>query len=126
MTKEAKFRPYLSGIEMHYIIQLINKANDGTQIAAKIKYQLSKILLGADSGMATPAYVTSPQQSTLDKLGESCLLTVSQKREAAYIKYQGSPELCNDDEITLARTYMYEHNMLTESERTEYEATYLS
>lgn len=122
------YRPSITAEELNYLVELLeNPALTlapswavGKLVYNKLKLLAHKIALEAVS----PAYTTTANDSLADRL-DAVELTPVQKREAAYIKYTNSPELCTKDEITLARTYMYERNMLTNLEREEYEDEYL-
>lgn len=101
-------------------------AQDGTETGKTIKYKFGKIMFSVDAGVASPAYVANPRQSVLARLEDiPSSLTPEQKREAAYIKYKGTPTECTNEEVMLARTYMYSHNMFSDEERAQYESDYL-
>lgn len=115
---QAKFRPSLSLEEIQYLIVNLNTASSPVAVSVRSKLQL--LTAKVNLGLTKPAFITSPKEDIMNQLGESNQ-TPAQKRESAYIKYHSNPAACTDEEVKLAKTYMYNNNMMTATEREAYE-----
>lgn len=113
-----KFRPVLTLEEIQYLEGLL-AAQEPSELGKQIQAKLRVLICRIDVGLTLPAYVTTPKPSIETLLGSD--LTPQERREAAYIKYKGSPESCSRTEVNYAKAYMYTMNMMTEQECEAYE-----
>jgi hypothetical protein len=116
----AKYRPILSAREIETLIvallqQGITNHHRG-QLLTKLQVFQAKIRLGATK----PAY---KEKDWLNELGASEFVSLEERRLQAYKRFTSSdPTSCNAEDIKQAQTYRYENNLMSESERIEFEA----
>jgi hypothetical protein len=124
----AKYRPSLSLPEIELIILAIGQLPATVSGAAghSVIQKLKLLTFKADTGITQPAWTAKPRESIESKLGFSneTAPTPAQLRQAAYLLWQSNPAACSEVELERARHYKYDNNMLTDSEREEYETKY--
>jgi len=119
---EAKFRPSLSESEITEILDMLDQTQGNESLKRKLRIFLKK----AECGITQPGFVAQTSKLSIAEkleLSISNSETPAQKREAAYLLYQrfmGNAAVLGEDIIKLARTYMFENDMLSPEEETEF------
>ena len=123
------FRPSFTLAEIETIITLCqcnphSNACNVTILAKLLPYQLK-----ITHGLVSPAYTASDTHTIGAKLGFSeelevkDTMSVEEKRLRAYNAYITNPILCTPEQINNARQYMYDHDLMSEEEALDFEAT---
>ena len=117
---DAKYRMTFNAQEIHYLHQLIKSEMrpELQNIAGSLDRYFKTFLFKLNLGTVAVSHTASQKQSLEDQLG---MTDPSTRRAAAFGKFKLNPALCTPDEITLAKTYMYENNLMTEEEEREFE-----
>ena len=113
----VKLRPYLEEAELSHIIGLLD-ADSGSPFSLSVAAKLKSFMFKYSVGARKPAY-TSTKLSVEESLG---MIPAKDSRESIYNKYKLVPQLCTPDEISQAKEYMYEKNLMSPQESEEYEA----
>ena len=122
MAKESKYRPYLTLDQINYLYYfLCTGQKDVTRIDIHVELEQCFKLLAfkVNEGMSTPSYQANVKVDLETAIG----ITLEEKREAAFRKYQSelTKESCTQQEIAYAELYMYEHNLMRTDEEAYYE-----
>lgn len=127
-----KFRPYLTAGELSEIILCLK--SQPTPARLSIVRYLESFNLKIKHGLVSSAHTLQPSQA--EKLGFHELtispspaltnLETNLKGEAAFKKWQQSPESCTPKEIAESLDWRYRNNLMTQEEEQEYEQSQLS
>lgn len=122
MAKESKYRPYLTRDQINYLYDFLRTGQkDVTRIDTHVELEQCFKLLAfkVNEGMSTPSYQANVKVDLETAIG----ITLEEKREAAFRKYQSvlTKESCTQQEIAYAELYMYEHNLMRTDEEAYYE-----
>jgi len=104
-----KFRLSLTQPQINYLYQLI-AADTRTETESLRKATLNYLTVYRTKlqvGTVSAAFNSTPKKSLIEQLGEG--ITPEERRYLAYQKYSSNPELCTEEEIALAETYIFEH-----------------
>ena len=120
-----KFRPYLTADELQEI--LICLKTHPTPARLSIVRYLESFNLKIKHGLVSSAHTLQPSQA--EKLGfhELTISTpspaqdINLKGEAAFKKWQKSPESCTPKEIEESLDWRYRNNLMSQQEEQEYE-----
>lgn len=128
MAKESKYRPYLTRDQINYLYDFLRTGQrDVTRIDIHVELEQCFKLLAfkVNEGMSTPSYQANVKVDLETSIG----ITLEEKREAAYEKYnlvviRGLEVALNltPQEIAYAELYMYEHDLMRTDEEAYYEA----
>ena len=120
-----KYRPSLTLQQIQYILHVssLDTSIETEDIRISLTQQLKLLTFKASIGATAPSYVSPPKISLEDKLGIG--LSAAEKRELAYRKYSSNPALCTAQEREQALTYMYDNNMMIESEAAAFEKEFM-
>ena len=113
MNDEKKDKVYRIAMRLEEIDEIIPLLSTNLRLA-NLKAKLEVCVVKANAGVLKPSYVNTKPRSTL--LQDITLTELPTLRLRAYEKYTATPEACNDNEIHLARTYMWEHGLLSSEE----------
>lgn len=121
MAKESKYRPYLTRDQINYLYDFLRTGQkDVTRIDTHIELEQCFKLLAfkVNEGMSTPSYQANVKVDLETAIG----ITLEEKREAAFRKYQslGTSNL-TDQEVAYAELYMYENDLMRTDEEAYYE-----
>jgi len=121
-TPLPKYRIALTPQQVAYLISCCKTEGreELLDIATTTGRQLELVQAKIQIGVVKPAFESTPPISLEEKLGIEAA-TPTEKRFAAYRKYQGNPSICTPQEVKLARTYMYENGMMSTQESEEFE-----
>lgn len=124
MAAKKYFRPSLTASEISLLVAIV-KDSAAVQNSPEKQGLLIKLLqfdFKLQTGAIAPAF-TSTRQSLEESLGlgEGNAVSQLESRKIAYEKYQKFPELCTPDEISSAKTYAYENDLMTLQEEAEFE-----
>lgn len=108
MATEKRYRPSVTLAELQAIIAALDPAENSALIK-KLKLLEFKVT----NGMTQESY------APVTKDGRSLL--PEEKREAAYIEWQTSPETCTEATMKLADLHRYTHDLMTPPEKDAYE-----
>jgi hypothetical protein len=129
----AKFRPSLDENEIRLLLDLCK--SNGSQLSLAIARKLIVFLTKLDNGIITSAYSLKPvsKQSLSSDLGftevmenlSEVLQTEQAERngrlKAAFTKWIGNPASCSLREISDARQWRYENDLMNPQEQAEFE-----
>ena len=122
-----KYRPYLTMQQIKYFIQLAESDQRAETEALRLKSlrELKLFVAKSDLGLVNSALTVVGKQSTEEKLGfsEESMETPEQRREKAYQLWRVNPQLCDDNQIQMAKLYMYENDLMSPDEEAEYESS---
>lgn len=122
-----KYRPYLTMQQIKYFIELAESDQRAETEALRLKSlrELKLFVAKSDLGLVNSALTVVGKQSTEDKLGFTSESgdTPEQKREKAYQLWRVNPQLCDDNQIQMAKLYMYENDLMSPDEEAEYESS---
>ena len=118
--KDSKYRIALSLPQIHYLVALLRTdTREATEkMRENLTNQLKLLAFKAEEGITSPSYQASERASIEQKLG---LDDPAERRERAYAKWQGNPDMCSAQEIADATLYRYSNDMMTTAEEEEYE-----
>ena len=121
-NQTKKLRPVITSIQLSYLLDLIQ--NDNRSTTEQIKDDLYKYLklfqAKVSIGIVAPSYVVQEKKRSIDDiLGADDSPAANRRR--AYDLYIESPQLCTPKQIHLAKTYMYENDLMTAEQEAEYE-----
>lgn len=129
MSSHQKYRPYLTMQQIKYFIELAESDNRSETEALKLKSlrELKLFVAKSDLGLVNSALTVVGKQSTAEKLGfsndgNSNELTPAEQRAKAYQLWSVNPNLCTDEQITMARLFRYENDLMSPDEEAEYES----
>lgn len=118
-----KFRPSLTEGEILYLLDLLQSdTREAThKVSTSLHSKLKVFVMKAQLGIVSPAYtaMTAPKMSLAEALQEG---TPSEKRHNAYSKFITTPYLCSKEELSLAMSYKYEHDLMVPEEEEAYES----
>lgn len=113
----AKLRPYLEEQEITHVIGLLD--NDiGNPLSFAVAAKLKSFMLKYSMGAMKPAYI-STRQSVEESIG---MVEGRDNRESIYNKWKHFPQFCTPIEISQAKEFAYEKDLLPSQESEEYEA----
>lgn len=116
----TKFRPSLTKIEILYLLELCNEDTNESRSKVKkaIQSKLQLLTVKIDLGITAPAYSANEKVSLEDRLGFG--ITKADERKSAYDLWKSNPTLCTESQIKLAKTYMFENDLMSEEEEKEF------
>lgn len=124
--REQRYRPSFTLPEITTLLKALSSLppEEVESIITKLRLLTFRIELG----VTQPAYEGVTKQSQEQKLGLDTqqASTPEERRHSAFLKWQSNPELCSYWESSLAKTYRYDNNMMTQDERSMYEEENLS
>ena len=130
MSKKEKFRPVFTLEQLERISALCKMQQPITQTDAEIIGILAAFIAKAQNGAIAAAYAIKPKLSLEQSLGFAPTpnqeLTHAHRRYAAYEKYSVNPASCTLEEISLAETYRYENDLMSQEEAVAFETKMLS
>lgn len=126
MPSTNYLRPYILPEEMEVLISLLQekhaKNNGLSRTEHAIFHKLSKLWGNSINGLTKPV-VIERQLNKVERLEldgplvkESGPLNPEQKREKAYHKWVNMPGLCSLDEIEMAQTHRFTHDLIDNRE----------
>lgn len=120
MTKQ--YRPYFTLPELQEIILCLKSHPTPSRLSLvrKLGFFIAKI----EHEAVSPQYIPIPRPTLAQRLEleESSSPTHELIGEAAYQKHLSSPSSCTPKEIAASMEYMYTHNLMSETEESEYES----
>lgn len=120
---QAKFRPSFTIAEINYILDVV--AADNREATSRLRDNVHKQLqvfsLKARIGAVSASHTSKAAEriSIEDALDDS----PAQRREKSYQLWCMNPALCTPQQISLAKTYRYENNLMSPDEEEEYESS---
>jgi hypothetical protein len=124
MSAQEKYRPSLTAQEIAYIVERCDadQREETTGISVALGSKLKVFAMKLQLNLVAPAYIASAKKSLEERLGlDDTSTSPERKRLAAFEKYSKLPSICTPEEISLAQTYRYENNLMTDQEESDYE-----